>query len=150
MPELVLKKGGMVGGVSMVFPEGGLSDLTDMGMKVAFSVLTHGSPLTRLVNRKNMEALYKAVWGGIAVPGTLYLYDDRLRFECEIPKLLVPLYRDFESVSVDYSQIKRVTRKTLKLIYPAIDIELEKGLCRILAMWGTRDIYDTLTKYCKL
>jgi len=150
MSNLVLQKGGLFSPtISMVFPEGGNSELVHKGFSIASSLMG-GTGLEMKVMAgapKGQEFVQKAVFGGFCVNGTIYLYTDKLRFEPSIPEFLMPLYKGIESISLDYSEIVSLERKRLKWVYPVLDIKLKSGSCRFVTMLGGQEIHDTIERH---
>ncbi len=150
MSTLVLQKGNRFAQtIQMVFPEGGMSELAHQGLGIVSSIMGGTGVDTKLmsVSLKGQELVQKALFGGFCVPGTLYLYTDKLRFDTIIPQFLMPLYKGIESVSLDYAQIVSIEKKRIRLIYPVLDITLKEGSCRFIAMFGGQEICDTINRH---
>lgn len=149
MSTLVLQKGNLAQTIQMVFPEGGMSELAHKGFSIAAGIAGGTSLHSKLasVSLKGVEAVHKALYGGVCMAGTIYLYTDKLRFEPIIPEFLMPLYNGIESVSLDYSQIVSIERKRIKWVYPVLDITLKEGSCRFITLSGGQEIYDTINQY---
>ena len=150
MSTLVLQKGSFFNPtVSMVFPDGGNSELMHKGFSIA-SRLAGGTGLEgKLMAQapRAQELVQKAIFGGFCVTGTISLYTDKLRFDPAIPAFLMPLYEGIESLSLDYSRIVSLERKRLKWIYPVLDITLRDGSCRFVTMLGGQEIHDTIFRH---
>jgi hypothetical protein len=113
----------------MIFPDGGLSEMAQSGLKIGGKILGHAGGIMLEHVGKFQELVHKSLVGGSSIPGLLQLYDDHLEFEPAIPKALMPLYRGIEEVRLDYGQIVSVEAKRVKLIFNIVDLQLREGHC---------------------
>ena len=152
MSTLIMKRGGWLGQTFMIFPNGGFSKLTESGLKIVGKVvghISHAGPLAEAAIEHSGKLQFKihgALVGGVSVAGVLYLFDDHLEFEPNLPKALVPLYKGIEKVTLDYSQVISVEHKRLSKVFNIVELTLQTGTCRIQELFekGCREIADTI------
>jgi hypothetical protein len=139
MSTLLLKRGSHILQTTyMVFPEGGLSEMAELGLKVAGSAMGHGIGKVVSYSGKAQERIHKYLLGGATIPGVLHLYTDYLEFDPAIPRILASLYRGIEKVRLDYSQVLSLETKKVKFIYNVVDLRLDNnGFCRITDMFAS-------------
>lgn len=146
MSQLILKCGNPITQhIQMVFPEGGVAQLTRSGIGIAQKLVGAGTGGTIMGLAMDASlALQRKIHGGMIFPGTLYVYSDKVVFEPAF-QFLSGLYEGVESVTIPTSVITRVGLTTKFLVLNTINIHLASGEhVKIVATVDARKITDAI------